>query len=56
MVLFWLISTAVTVFPALANCAVLPPGAEHRSTILILFDFISNSAGIDAATSCTHQW
>ena len=33
LILFSLISTEVTFFPAFANWAAFPPGAEHKSTI-----------------------
>ncbi len=48
-------STAVTRAPRAASCAVLPPGAAHRSATRSPLTSPSSRAGRLAATSCTHQ-
>ena len=48
-------STAVTAAPAAASCAVLPPGAAHRSIALRPRTSPSSRAGSAAAASWTHQ-
>ena len=48
-------STAVTSAPAAASCAVLPPGAAHRSITARPPTSPSRRAGRAAAASCTHQ-
>ena len=48
-------STAVTLAPANASCAVLPPGAAHRSAIFMSRMSPNKCAGRAAAASCTHH-
>ena len=48
-------STATTLAPAAASCAVLPPGAAQRSATVLPRTSPSSRAGSAAAASCTHQ-
>ena len=48
-------STAVTFAPAATSCAVLPPGAAHRSATRKPATLPRSRAGIEAAASCTHH-
>ena len=48
-------STATTCAPAAASCAVLPPGAAHRSITRLPRTSPSSRAGSRAAASCTHH-
>ena len=49
------ISTAVTLAPAAASAAVLPPGAAQRSATRLPATSPRSFAGSAAAASCTHQ-
>src|SRR2546423_3682179 len=42
--------------PACASCAVLPPGAAERSTMVLPATSPNRRAGKAAAASCTHHW
>ena len=47
---------ATTSAPAAASCALLPPGAAHKSATRSPGRTFNNRAGKAAAASCTHHW
>src|SRR5680860_1434590 len=49
------LSTATTEAPASTSCAVLPPGAAHRSATRLPEISPRSCAGSEAAASCTHH-